>query len=77
MYGVATRASREQQAARDAAELLTFSDGVEEVMPGLARRSRVSARDVLWLVDLVESERSARQAIQEQRDGLLEQLMRR
>lgn len=76
MYGVATK-TREEQAARDAAELLTFSDGVEEVMPGLARRSRVAARDVLWLVGLVEAERSARQAIQEQRDGLLEQLMRR
>jgi hypothetical protein len=69
-----TRPDREQQAAKDAAQLIAFADGVEEVMPGLARKSRCAARDVLWLLDALASERSARQAIQAARDALLGQL---
>jgi hypothetical protein len=72
-----TRPSREQQAAQDAAQLIVFADGVEEVMPGLARKSRCAARDVLWLLDALASERSARQAMQAARDRAVEQLMQR
>lgn len=69
--GVTT--TREQQAAELAAELIVFADGAEEA--GLivyAQRARVVARETLWLVDSLAAERSARVAMQEARDRLLQ-----
>ncbi len=75
MDGVANqtaRATREQQAAQAAAELLVFADGAEEAgMTAYARRARNVARDTLWLIDELAAERSARQALQTARDRLL------
>ncbi len=63
--------SREQQAAKAAAELIVFADGAEEAgMIQYAQRARVTARDTLWLIDELAAERSARQALQTARDRL-------
>ena len=70
--GVATQGSRktrEQQAADQARELLVFADGIEDAgHPELARRSRVVARDTIWLVEQLEAERAARIRMTEDRD---------
>lgn len=56
-----------------ATHLLAFADGFEEAgYCGLARQSRVVARDVLRLADELDSERAARRGIQTQRDDALE-----
>lgn len=65
-------ASRLENAKRDARELLVFADGVEDAgHPELARRSRSVARDALALAASLAAERSARIAIQADRDRLL------
>lgn len=56
-------------ARKRAQEFLHFSDGFEDAgHPELARRSRVTARDVIDLAGQLEAERSARVAIQRARD---------
>lgn len=68
-----TKPPRAASAELDACDLITFADGIEEAgFVELARRSRVVARDVLRLAADLDAERSARVAIQEQRDRLLE-----
>lgn len=72
------RKTREEQAADQARELLVFADGIEDAgHPDLARRSRNVARETLWLVETVANERSARKAIQQARDGMLQTLANR
>jgi hypothetical protein len=65
------------QAREQAASLLVFLEGAEdaggaEAGPELRRRSRLLARLALEALDDLESERSARVAIQAQRDRLLQ-----
>jgi hypothetical protein len=56
-----------------ARELIEFCAGLDEAgLHEVARRSRMVARDVLDLADGLAAERSARVAIQEQRDRLVE-----
>jgi hypothetical protein len=51
--------------------LIEFADGIEEAgYPELARRSRMSARDVLELAEQVREERSARVALQARAETL-------
>lgn len=75
MVGVVTREgsrTREQKAAQLAAELIVFADGAEEAgLVTYAQRARVVARETIWLADALEGERSARRAIQKQRDECL------
>ena len=67
--------TREQQAAQQAEQLIVFADGCEEAgLVTYARKARVVARETLWLVETLANERSARQAIQTQRDECLELL---
>ena len=78
MTAATARLSRDQQAAQQAAELIVFADGMEAVgYTDYAQRARVVARETIWLVDELEQERSARQAIQRQRDDALELLGKR
>jgi hypothetical protein len=71
VQGVTT--SREHQAANDAADRIVFADGLEQGgFEDYAQRARVVARETIWLADELAAERSARKAIQEQRDRLLE-----
>jgi hypothetical protein len=59
----------DQQAAQDAAELLTYADAYEDAgHTELARRSRVVARELQRVLQELDAERSARRAMQEQRD---------
>lgn len=54
---------------RRASELMLFCDGAEDAgMAAYARRGRDVARDTLRLLRELEAERSARQAVQAQRD---------
>ena len=58
----------------DARELIAFADGLEEGgFRDYARRSRVVARELLQCAADVRAERSARAAIQAQRDKLLKE----
>jgi hypothetical protein len=71
VQGVTT--SREHQAANDAADLIVFADGLEQGgFHDYAQRARVVARETIWLADMLQAERSARVAMQEARDRLLE-----
>ncbi len=64
---------REQTAATEARDLLVFAEGFDEAgHTGIARRSRVVARELLWALDALQAERSARVAIQKQRDECLQ-----
>lgn len=63
----------EQHAAQRARELVTFADGVGEIYPELARRSRLVANDLLEIVDALTAERHARLTMQLDRDRLLKQ----
>ena len=64
--------------SRLAAErLMVFCDGMEaagDVMT--ARKARRVARDTIWLVDQLQTEYSARVAMQRQRDQLRDSLRR-
>jgi hypothetical protein len=61
-----------------ARELIVFCDGLDEAgLHELARRSRVVARDLLEALTELEGERSARRAIQEQRDNAVNLLGKR
>ncbi len=69
------RTTREQQAATAARELIVFADGLEQGGWGdYARRARLVARDALWALDELAAERSARQAVQQARDRLMDML---
>jgi hypothetical protein len=58
-----------------ARELITFCDGIADAgFEGLVRRSRAVARDALVLAAELETERTARQKIQADRDRLLTML---
>jgi len=69
---------RAHQAAQQAHQLIVFADGMEAVgYADYARRARVVAREAIWLAGELEAERSARRAIQRQRDDALELLGKR
>jgi hypothetical protein len=61
----------EQDAQQRARDLVTFADGINEIYPELARRSRLVANDLLELAQALTAERQARLAIQVDRDRLL------
>jgi hypothetical protein len=71
------RKPREQTAAEQAAELILFADGFEIAFPDIARRARVVARETIWLVDMLQAERSARAALQTRCDTQQELLGKR
>jgi hypothetical protein len=60
-------------AAERARDLIVFCDGFDEggLYPRFTRRARVVARDLIDALDQLDAERSARIAIQAQRDRLL------
>jgi hypothetical protein len=65
--------NREETALIQARELIVFADGAEEAgMISYARRARVVARDLIRLAGELETERSARQKIQADRDRCLQ-----
>ena len=71
-------ASRHQQAAQQARELIVFADGMEAVgYTDYAQRARVVARETVWLVGELEAERSARRALQARCDTQQELLGKR
>jgi hypothetical protein len=80
----------EQQARERAQQLIIYLDGVEgatlaflpdgpeaQAALDLARRGRTVARDLLRALNDLETERHARQAMQEARDRLLDMLRER
>lgn len=73
MAGVGRREDRAAAAAARARELLLFADGAQDagVQPQLCMRARAVARELIWAVDELASERSARIAMQKQRDDCL------
>lgn len=79
--------TREQQAAERAHAYMHYLDGIEgatlafhpdspeaQSALDLARRGRLIARDLLRTLQQLEAERSARVAVQQARDRLLEML---
>lgn len=65
-----TLTAQERLAAERARELVVFCDGISDLAPDLARRSRIVASDIADLITMLKSERSARVSIQEARDRL-------
>lgn len=63
----------ETLAADRARELVVFADGVAELYPELARKSRLTANDLLEILPMLAAERTARLAIQAARDRLMKQ----
>ena len=57
----------ETNTALQARELIVFCDGFDEggLYPQFSRRARMVARDLLDTLDMLDSERSARRAMQE------------
>ncbi len=67
------RQARHDLAAKAAADLIVFADGLEQGGWGdYARRARCVARETIWLAQELEHERAARQAVQTARDRLLQ-----
>ena len=64
--------SRETWSVQEAEELIVFADGLEEAGQSvLAARCRIVGRELIWAIQSLEAERSARVAIQRARDRLL------
>lgn len=63
--------TREQQAARDAEQLIVFADGAEEAgLTVYARRARVVARETIWLATELENARSTNRALKQKTDRM-------
>ena len=64
--------TREAWSVKEAEELIVFADGLEEAgQTVLAARCRIVGRELIWAIQSLEAERSARVALGKARDRLL------